>query len=888
MVINAKKFSDVVLVYDQYYTNKPKPVLLILERVALCCGLCLCAMMFLLAEYRLQISPVLTGGMSLLFSASFSLLFVFVKKRFAIPAVAAIVGIVALFSREKIAEKIPYLSDAFWLLLDGRFVPGKVLVDHEPELLTPDNPAFNDAVTFGFLLVVFLFCIVTAACLSGKANIFPSLIVWILLWVPVLVSEKFTFSLWFIPALAMYMGAFVLTTVYGQGIALGRGLGGSYREAVVRSERSFSNSLARASYLKQVQMRTAYYSKYFSAVMYVMAVFAAIGLVAGTALSSSDGFDYTKLYDFVRSLGERSPITNPFDKGQSEEWFTDSAPGTNTHTQSLSIINPGRGNQRILSVKNTGNSVVYLRGDIGIDFTGENWTSPVSDEPKKWRDSGLSEYYRPVEVQVLRTLQGMLYSDMSDYSVNVADITVDYLCDSTVTFLPAYTSDFGYFDNEMFNIYGDFVARVDESYDRMDSVFCTALVPDYTNMDDSSSEAGLESIRRVAGLAKSTGGISGIIDGGYFFGHPQAFSEYQKYVRSTYLNVPPKYKAMISEYSATSGIVDKVYVIRSEEDDSIVESYRIASEVADYLRSNYTYSLDTNNRGENPLNSFLNVTKSGHCAMYASSMTLILREMGIPARYCTGFVVKPNGGEATVLRSKNLHAWVEVYLDELGWVTFDPTSSSQTGDTPGVINRPELPSVTSSSTSSESSSDESSEYEDENSDDESIDDDGEETNSSGDSNSNIPQNDNNDRIIMTIVIITVPCAIIAVALVCGAALSKKYDKLVKKAFKDARINGSCPELYAKISEIIKLCGLIQRPGEQPYKFFKRVDRHLKTNFAVRTNLLLKIAFSEGEFSRGELCETAALLESVYYAAKKQLVFIGLIKLNFIILKGKNK
>ncbi len=70
---------------------------------------------------------------------------------------------------------------------------------------------------------------------------------------------------------------------------------------------------------------------------------------------------------------------------------------------------------------------------------------------------------------------------------------------------------------------------------------------------------------------------------------------------------------------------------------------------------------------------FLDDTKRGHCSLYASAMTLILRELGIPARYCTGFYVEgENGGGSVLLREKNLHAWVEVYLGEYGWVNIRP------------------------------------------------------------------------------------------------------------------------------------------------------------------------------------------------------------------------
>ncbi len=882
MVINAKKFSDVVLVYDQYYAKKPRPVLLILERVALCCGLCFFAMMFVLAEYGLKISAVSVGVMSVLFSAGFSLLFVFVKKRLAIPAVLAVMGIAALFSREKIAERLPYISDAFWLLLDGRFVPGRVLADHDLRLLSFNNPVYYDAVSFGFLLIVFLFCMVTAACLTCKANIFPSLILWILLWVPMLVSEKFTFSLWIVPALAMYMGTFVLTTVYGQGIALGRGGGGSYREAAVRNERSFSNALARAPYIRRVQMRTAYYSKYFSAVMYVAAVFAVIGLVSGTALSSSKGFDYTKLYDFVKSLGEHSPFTNPFNKDPATgDWVTEEpSPDVSNQVQSLSIINPGRGNQRILSVRNTGNSVVYLRGDIGIDFTGDNWTTPINDEPKRWKESGLSKFYRPVELQILKTIQGMPYSDSASDSggvtVSYAPITAEYLCDTKVAYLPAYTYDFGYFNNKMFKIYGDFVARVDESYGRMDSVNCTALVPNYTNMDDSSFEAGLESIRAAAEIANSDGGIADIINGGYFLGHTKAFDEYQNYVRATYMDVPYKYRSMIADFGETSGLIDRSYEILLEEDDSIVGSYRIASEIADYLRSNYTYSLDADNRGDNPLNSFLNETKSGHCALYASAMTLLLRELGIPARYCAGFVVKPNGGEPTILRSKNFHAWVEVYLDELGWVTFDPTSSSQIGEAPGSIDSPNLPPAALSTPSDSDPSDSS----------DSSDSDPESEAMSDISGGELPPDKPSVNVLPYILTILAVLTVIA-AVVFAVRCYKHLRVRALAAIRKIRTVGNTDMLLDKIHTVMKICGVTQKPGELPNKFYARAERAFGCSIKDYNDVIQTAAFSSKRLDTTECARLAGLLERLYESAEKKLDIFDRMRLRLSLLNRKS-
>lgn len=873
MVVNkAKKYSDVVLVYDRYYAKKPKPALLLLQRVALCCGVCLCAVMFLLDEYKMPLNRGVFAGLSVLFSAGFSLLFAFVKKRFAIPAVLAVCGVIGLANYKILPDKLSWFADAMWLVMDGRFIPGKVLTIHDLDLLTPQNPLFCEGTAFGFGVVVFLFSMITAACLVPKPMAFPSLVVWVVMWMPALVSERFTFSFWIIPALALYMGTLALTSVYGQGIVLGRASDGDYP---ARSERRFRNSLAQVSFLKQVEMRTTYFSKYFSSAMYVMAIFAALGIVAGSMLSSSSGIDYTKLYEFVRSVGEHSPFSNPFDSGPASEWFADPSKGGSASDRSLSITTPGRGNQEILRVKNKGDTAVYLRGDIGIDFTGEDWTSPVYNEPVGWRASGLAEYYRPVEMQILKTLQEM--QEDGRRSVSEADIEIEYLCDSTVTFLPAYTTDFGYFDNEMFRVYGDFVTRVNEGYDKMDAVYCTALVPDFTNKDNSSASEEEASFTEAAELAQSSGGIGNILDDGYFTGQIYTFTAYRNYVNNTYLRVPEEYQEMLYNFWH-----DKMNFGGLGE-NKVTHNYLVACSVADYLRNNYTYSLNVNNSGDNPLNSFLNETKSGHCALYATAMTLTLRSKGIPARYCTGFVVQPTGEGSTVLRSKNLHAWVEVYLDELGWVTFDPTSSSQIGTggdgiTPPVISLPESTAVSSDIESSDDSSlqSDSSDGTSDESDD-----------SSQDASGGILPADDGDKINPLPYILSV----LAVAAVTFAALfTVRYFKKMKERavgeIRKIRAAGDTDLLLDKILLVMKLCGIRQGPGEMPGKFYARAEKAFGCSMKDYRSALRAAAFSGEALEPTECARLAGLLERLYNAAEKQLKPLGRLRLRMAFLDRK--
>jgi protein-glutamine gamma-glutamyltransferase len=104
--------------------------------------------------------------------------------------------------------------------------------------------------------------------------------------------------------------------------------------------------------------------------------------------------------------------------------------------------------------------------------------------------------------------------------------------------------------------------------------------------------------------------------------------------------------------------------------------YQRAKTIENYLRTRYGYTLELpGTLADDPIAEFLFVRRKGHCEYFASSMAVMLRELGIPTRMVTGF----RGAEFNdltsqyVVRQSNAHAWVEVFFPEYGWVTFDPT-----------------------------------------------------------------------------------------------------------------------------------------------------------------------------------------------------------------------
>ena len=82
--------------------------------------------------------------------------------------------------------------------------------------------------------------------------------------------------------------------------------------------------------------------------------------------------------------------------------------------------------------------------------------------------------------------------------------------------------------------------------------------------------------------------------------------------------------------------------------------------------------------GQDFLPWFFQEGKKGNAAYYATAAVLAYRAAGIPARYVEGYVLtkaQAEGaqGKTVVLSGKNAHAWVEAYVDGVGWRTMEVT-----------------------------------------------------------------------------------------------------------------------------------------------------------------------------------------------------------------------
>ncbi|MCM1164611.1 MAG: transglutaminase-like domain-containing protein [Lachnospiraceae bacterium] len=873
---SAGKKRDVALVYDRYYEKAPKTLPMLIAKTLFIGALCACSMLFVLTNLDMPIDLARAGLICFFCAAGLSALFLFVRRSIAIPVAVLVCSAVVWHNRSAFWDRFTWFLDAMLLQMHGRLLQTADMVSHNV-LIAADGDsvitaAYAEELVFGLTLALVLYSLIVAASMSGRPHILPVAVVFIAMWVPRMIAERLLFNWWLIPTAALFAGGIAMTLSHKGGLAIRQGYSRSYRGAASRNERLFNLRTENTAYFRRVSLRGAYNSKYFALAICSTALFLAAILLANAIAGSSKGIDYTGLYERIKELGSgRGGVSSPFKTGPVSEYFT--APDSFKQGSGLSITSPGNGEQEIMRVKNSGPYPVYLRGDVGMDFDGKSWSSPVDGEPDAWLSSGLDGTFRPLELPTLYAYEGG-YNDENIY-IWQSELSVDYLCDTNVVFVPAYTDYYeSYLDAEKFTVYGDFAVRLTDKAAKLGSMRGYVYTPTYMGVEEIEHYDALS----AANAAKLAAAYSYTLS--EYYGSEGSYSKtYARYVRDTYLNVPESYMQPISDYIAKNlSTLTGVSWIYNYGVDNSTATYDAALSVSEYLRNNYAYSLSARFDRNDPVMSFLNETKSGHCALYASSMTLIMRSLGIPARYCTGFVAKPTEGAGEVLRSKNLHAWCEVYLDELGWVTFDPTSSVSVDAAVNGTSLPEESSSSSSSSESSSSVPESS--------------------SSSSSASTLSRPENSGALSDSEAssgesVNILPYLLTILAIAAGAALIAfvvyrvhAFNKNAKRALKRFYTAENPRAVYAKLLAVLRLCKLTPNGGELTADYFERSGKTLGCDLTAKTELLERLAFGSGKLSDAEKAALGRLFERLFAAADKKLGVIGKIRLRLIVLTKK--
>jgi transglutaminase-like putative cysteine protease len=140
-----------------------------------------------------------------------------------------------------------------------------------------------------------------------------------------------------------------------------------------------------------------------------------------------------------------------------------------------------------------------------------------------------------------------------------------------------------------------------------------------------------------------------------------AGTAYPHEIRDRYLQVPESTPARVGR---------KAREIAGE----AATPYDAARAIQAWLEASKEYSWDADRPEGDLADAFLFSLNRGYCVHYATAMAVMLRTLGIPARFATGYTPGQRVAEDRwVIRGFDSHAWVDVYFPEIGWITFDPT-----------------------------------------------------------------------------------------------------------------------------------------------------------------------------------------------------------------------
>ena len=700
----------IVLVGNTYRRNvNPLPVIAV--KLMLTYMLAVGTIMSFMDMYDIPFEFGSAIAQILLFVTAFMPIFIFIKKRYAIPVLAVGVGAVYYFFHSDINEACLLFKDYLFIQLDGRLLSTLQYVPVNSHAFLTRTQDFTSAMNMAMLIIICIVCFVCVLCCYKKFRALPLIIMWCVMFIPAFLSEDADYSLYTLLAVTAFFGLYAIASsnsFYSKIPAVG-----AKRNEVKNDEKAFRKNLSKKNPVQTAKSELSRYGR--NSLCGILAALITFGAAFGsqklfpdmTYIDTEEVINST--VKFFTDIGEYFSLVF---SGNTSGLFSGYFSSDNFFINNNIELNapPQSANDPVLKVTSSGENGMYLVGDIGVDFDGRSWIGvqrKISQNELYSGEYNISDSFSPEQiVQMTRYLymSGLLleknlsdheyryidaHYEMSDYDdmraaistmegisggepvflYSSQNVNIEYLKNTNVVFKPFLPDNNSYMSNENFKYFGDTVIRIADRKNWMKSFESNVTLPVNpalfaVTLDSSDDNEKISLLQTV----------------GYTYEEARRYiddkKEYDRYVYDTYSSVPKSekdnIKRFIAEFESKDG--DNAGIV----DNKMLYAYGMC----EYLRTHYQYSLNADNtsdRSNTMLGNFLFNTKQGHCALYASTMVLALREKGIPARYITGFTTgKLNFNEYAgvyekTIHENSLHAWVEVYSDDFGWIPFDPT-----------------------------------------------------------------------------------------------------------------------------------------------------------------------------------------------------------------------
>lgn len=293
--------------------------------------------------------------------------------------------------------------------------------------------------------------------------------------------------------------------------------------------------------------------------------------------------------------------------------------------------------QLVLTAKERPSDEIYLKGYVGVEYTGDRWKKADADAFAKWARAKKTSAQEVLNREVPEFPQIKAVT-----ALHVKNIGAD----KTYYYMP-----YGGFYDKNLRTHGDTYIYADgkKEYD----------VQEFDWMQVWDNEKTLSSTEQA----------------------------YLEYVQKTYLGVPKQ--------------IEKSFRDVVEEEFWTDDPLKVRELAAQLLAREAEYSLEPGKTpdGKDVVEYFFFENKKGYCEHFASTAVLLLRMKGIPARYVSGYKVRAgefrkmkDGTYECTVTGDSAHAWAEIYLPEVGWMPVEATPFYSAADvsTPQVPQTPDV------------------------------------------------------------------------------------------------------------------------------------------------------------------------------------------------------